>query len=102
MGVRLVLRIMQPPPISPPNTWAARTATMLHHAFYAAIIGQACMGFLASYVWFGIAPYHVIGSRIILAMVALHFAAAAWHALVARDDPLDRMLLPRRKSAGNL
>ncbi|MBB4482268.1 hypothetical protein GGE46_004881 [Rhizobium etli] len=75
---------------------------MLHHAFYAAIIGQACMGFLASYVWFGIAPYHVIGSRIILAMVALHFAAAAWHALVARDDPLDRMLLPRRKSAGNL
>ncbi|WP_064685747.1 cytochrome b [Rhizobium bangladeshense] len=102
MGVRLVLRIMQPPRISPPNTWAARAATMLHHAFYAAIIGQACMGFVASYVWFGIAPYHVIGSRIILAMVALHFAAAAWHALVARNDTLDRMLLPRRKSAGNL
>ncbi|MGO8197683.1 hypothetical protein ACC786_38435, partial [Rhizobium ruizarguesonis] len=58
----------------------------LHHAFYAAIIGQDCMGFVASYFWFGIAPYHVVGSRIILAMVALHLAAAIWHTLVVRDE----------------
>ncbi len=61
------------------------------------------MGFVASYFWFGIAPYHVVGSRIILAMVALHLAAAIWHTLVVRDETVDRMLLPRRKrSADNL
>jgi cytochrome b561 len=97
MGARLVLRILQPPEIGAPGTWSGRAATALHHAFYAAIIGQACMGLVASYVWFAIAPYHVVGSRIILAMVALHLAAAIWHTLVVRDDTVDRILLPRRK-----
>ncbi|PDT21282.1 cytochrome b [Rhizobium hidalgonense] len=97
MGIRLVLRIMQPPQTSARRTWAGRAATALHHAFYAAIIAQACMGFVASYFWFGIAPYHVAGSRIILAMVALHFAATAWHTLVARDETVDRMVFPRSK-----
>lgn len=97
MGMRLALRIFQPPESTAPGTWTGRIATALHRAFYAVIIGQACMGFVASYFWFGIAPYHVIGSKIILAMVALHLAAAAWHTLVARDETVDRMLLPRRK-----
>ncbi|MDR9772966.1 cytochrome b/b6 domain-containing protein [Rhizobium hidalgonense] len=97
MGVRLVLHVLQPSEASVPGTWAGRAATVLHHAFYAAIIGQACMGFVASYFWFGIAPYHVIGSRIILAMVALHLAAAAWHTLIARDETVDRIVFPRRK-----
>ncbi|MBY5774649.1 hypothetical protein HFN63_31885 [Rhizobium leguminosarum] len=51
----------------------------------------------ASYFWFGIAPYHLVGSRIILAMVALHLAAAIWHTVVARDETVDRMVFPRRK-----
>ncbi|MGO4116367.1 cytochrome b [Rhizobium ruizarguesonis] len=103
MGVRLVLRVLHPPETGSPGTWTGRAAATLHHAFYAAIIGQACMGFVASYFWFGIAPYHVVGSRIILAMVALHLAAAIWHTLVVRDETVDRMLLPRRKrSADNL
>jgi cytochrome b561 len=55
------------------------------------------MGFVASYLWFVIAPYHVIGSRIMLGMVALHLAAAAWHTLVVRDDTVDRMVFSRRK-----
>ncbi|WP_064710694.1 cytochrome b [Rhizobium bangladeshense] len=97
MGLRLVLRVVQPPQTNQPSTWAGRAATMLHYAFYAAIIGQACTGFLASYFWFRIAPYHVVGSKIILAMVALHFAAAAWHTLVARDETVDRIVFPRRK-----
>ncbi|MBB3352661.1 cytochrome b561 [Rhizobium sp. BK049] len=97
MAVRLILRILQPTEAIIPGTWTGRVATALHHAFYAAIIAQACMGFVASYFWFGIAPYHVAGSRIILAMVALHVAAAAWHTLVARDETVDRMVFPRRK-----
>ena len=107
MGLRLVLRLLQPPetsgPGSWPGSWAERAAKALHYGFYAAIIGQACMGFVASYLWFAIAPYHVVGSQIILAMVALHLAAAAWHTLVARDETVDRMVFPRRKrSAENL
>ena len=97
MGVRLVLRLLQPPETNGPNSWAERAAKALHYGFYAAIIGQACMGFVASYLSFAIAPYHVIGSKIILAMVALHLAAAAWHTLVARDETVDRMVFSRRK-----
>jgi cytochrome b561 len=66
----------------------------LHLAFYAAIIGQASLGFVASYLWFGVAPLHVAGSWVILSMVAIHVAAAAWHTLVLRDDTLDRMAPP--------
>ncbi|MBY5359840.1 hypothetical protein HFO97_07570 [Rhizobium leguminosarum] len=49
MGVRLVLRLLQPVETRPPGRWAGRAATALHHAFYGAIIAQACMGFVASY-----------------------------------------------------
>ena len=99
MGMRLVLRILRPTEPTAPGTWAARAATALHHAFYAAIIAQACMGFVASYFWYGIAPYHVVGSKVILAMVALHLAAAVWHTLVARDETVDRMIIPRQKQS---
>jgi cytochrome b561 len=103
MAIRLVLRIISPAEPRPSNSLPDRIARVLHHGFYAAIIGQASMGFIASYLWFGIAPYHVLGSRIILAMVALHFAAAAWHTLVAKDETLDRIILPRSDaSAKNL
>ncbi|MGO8083061.1 cytochrome b [Rhizobium leguminosarum] len=103
MAIRLVLRIISRPQSSPSNSVPDRIGRVLHHGFYAAIIGQASMGFIASYLWFGIAPYHVLGSKIILAMVALHFAAAAWHTLVAKDETLDRMILPRSDaSAKNL
>lgn len=60
------------------------------------------MGFVASYLWFGIAPCHAIGSKIILAMIALHVTAAAWHTLVLQDGTVDRMIFPRtRQSADN-
>ncbi|MBY3199598.1 hypothetical protein HFO23_31760 [Rhizobium laguerreae] len=49
MGVRLVLRLLQPPETSVPRSWSGRAAAALHHAFYAAIIGQAFMGIVASY-----------------------------------------------------
>jgi cytochrome b561 len=73
-----------------------RLARVMHFAFYAAVIAQAAMGFVASYFWFGIAPVHVLGSRVILALLALHIAAAAWHTFVWRDETVDRMTFPRR------
>lgn len=67
-------------------------ARALHLGFYAALIGQAALGFTASYLTFAVAPLHVIGSQVILAMLALHVAAALLHA-VRRDGVLGRMLV---------
>ena len=90
MGVRLLVRLFRGVPAEKqsPSAIAARA---LHLAFYAVIIGQACLGFVASYLTFSVAPLHVAGSWIILGMVAIHVAAAVWHTLVLKDDTIDRM-----------
>jgi cytochrome b561 len=85
-------------PAERPTTPAAMAARALHLGFYAAIIGQACLGFVASYLTFSVAPLHVVGSWVILGMVALHVAAAAWHTLVLKDETLDRMTHPADRS----
>ncbi|ANL49500.1 cytochrome b561 protein (plasmid) [Rhizobium phaseoli] len=96
MGVRLLLRIMRPPAPQSPASWRQKAATALHHALYAAILVQAGLGFVTSYLWFGTAAYHVALAKIILLIVTLHFGAAAWHTLVLKDETLDRMIFPRR------
>jgi cytochrome b561 len=96
MGVRLLARLFSGAPTYPKSP-SATAARALHLAFYAAIIGQACLGFVASYLTFSVAPLHVAGSWIILGMVAAHVAAAVWHTLVLKDDTIDRMArLPRK------
>jgi hypothetical protein len=65
----------------------------IHFGLYGIL--QATFGFIASYLTFSVAPLHVIGSNVILLMVALHFEANVWHTLIARDDTLDRMITPR-------
>ncbi|QRM45121.1 cytochrome b/b6 domain-containing protein [Rhizobium sp. BG4] len=95
MVLRLLLRVLQPP--SPRKRLKGQhlAAALLHGSMYVAIIFQAALGVVASYVTFAVAPLHVIGSNVILAVVGLHFVAAAWHTLVRRDATLDRMMLPR-------
>lgn len=101
MGVRLLVRVFGGAPSETPRTPAAVAAKLLHLGFYAAIIAQASLGFVASYLTFSVAPLHVIGSWVILAMVAMHVVAAFWHTVVLKDDTLDRMtpLSRRNKSA---
>ena len=94
MGLRLVVRLRRPRVVWRQDMMSL-AALALHWAFYAAVIGQASLGFVASYLWFGVAPLHVAGAWIILGMVGLHIAAAFWHALVKKDDVLDRMLPAR-------
>lgn len=90
MGVRLLVRLLRGVRNEGrlPSAIAART---MHLAFYAAIIGQACLGFVASYLTFSVAPLHVAGSWIIFVMVAVHVGAAVWHTVVLKDDTIDRM-----------
>ena len=97
MGVRLIVRLVGGR-IATPDTRMAKAAQALHLAFYAAIIGQASLGFVASYLTFSVAPLHVAGSWIILGMVAVHVGAAAWHTLVLKDDTIDRMMRPQNKN----
>lgn len=98
MAIRLVIRLRRPTAL-PPKDWTGVAALALHWAFYAAVVGQAALGFVASYVWFGVAPLHVVGAWVILGMVALHVAAAFWHTLVWKDETLDRILRPADESA---
>ncbi|WP_028748543.1 cytochrome b [Rhizobium mesoamericanum] len=95
MVMRLFLRIMQPPSGSASSTGTELLAKALHVCFYGAIIAQAALGFVASYLTFSVAPLHVIGSKMILTIVAIDFTAAAWHTLIKRDGTIDRMILPR-------
>lgn len=97
MGVRLIARLFGGR-MGSPETRMAMAARALHLAFYAAIIGQASLGFVASYLTFSVAPLHVAGSWIILGMVTVHVAAAAWHTLVLKDGTLDRMTRPANKN----
>lgn len=97
MVVRLLLRwwLGGLTPRVPGGGPAEHAARALHLGFYGALIGQAALGFTASYITFAVAPLHVIGSKMILAMLALHVAAAAVHA-ARRDGVVMRMLSARR------
>lgn len=96
MAARLLIRFLFPPTPVHGGSRTAIAAQLLHFAFYAAIIAQAALGFVASYIWFGVAPWHVVIAKIILGMVAIHFLAAVWHTLIRKDETLDRMVVPRR------
>lgn len=96
MMARLCIRCMSAP-VKRTNSkrYPEILADLLHSDFYAAIIGQATMGVIASYIWFGIAPYHVLGLKLILGLLAVHLLAATWHTFVSRDATVDRMIIPR-------
>jgi cytochrome b561 len=99
MGIRLLVRMFCGVPDYGSKSPSAIAARALHLAFYAVINGQACLGFVASYLAFSVAPLHVAGSWIILGMVAIHVAAVVWHTLVLKDDTIDRMArLPAKTS----
>lgn len=101
MCVRLLVRVFWAAPAARLTSPMSIAARALHLAFYAAIIGQAGLGFVASYLTFSVAPLHVVGSWVILGLVAVHVAAAAWHTLVLKDDTLDRMSRsPNKRVAG--
>ena len=100
IGVLMVLRLFLRwrshgiVPVLRRESRASAAARLLHLAFYAVLLGQAAIGFIASYITFSIAPLHVFGANLILAMLVLHIGAAIIHA-VMRDSVLIRILRPR-------
>ena len=68
-------------------------AAVGHWGIYAAPAVQAASGFVASYLWLGAVAIHKAAWNVTLVLVALHVAAAAWHAL--RGDGVIGSMRPR-------
>ena len=118
MVFRLGWRIAHRPPALPAMpAWQARLARVTHVALYVALIVQPIAGYLGSVwsgypvKWFGItlpawgsksamlkdamSEVHLVTSFVLLTLVALHVAGAAYHALRG-DGLLARMGFSRR------
>jgi len=100
----------KPGPVAGSPRWQARTAQAVHVLFYIVILGMIASG-IGMIVLSGAAPFifggksallpdfwkyppripHAIGARLLLALLALHFAAALYHHFIRRDGLLWRM-----------
>jgi cytochrome b561 len=117
MLVRLFVRMRtrHPAPATAGNPLLDRIAWASHRMFYVAVIGMAGSGlFMAVQAglfgivfgghgslppdfWvFSVRTVHYAFSRLLIALITLHVAAALFHALVLRDGLLRRMFFGRR------
>ena len=96
MVIRLALRLRVGAPLpGVARGRSTRLAQVAHAAFYAVLVTEGVTGAVASYLWWPISAVHVILFKILLGLVAVHVAAAVWHALVLKDAVAGRMG-PRR------
>ena len=76
--------------------WQTKAAYAVHWALYLSVLGQASTGFVASYLWKGAVPFHLMFWNLILTLVSLHVLAAAYH-LVCGDGVVRNMVVWRPK-----
>jgi cytochrome b561 len=111
MLVRLAVRLStaHPPRVATGHALADRLAPAVHWALYAVAIAMAVSGMVMSRqsglpdAVFGSGPMpadfaglparaaHGLLSKLLMALILLHVAAAAWHQLVRRDGVMARM-----------
>jgi cytochrome b561 len=117
MLVRLVVRVRtdRPPDASTGSPGLDRLAWWSHRLLYAAVIAMALSGLVMALqtrlpwiifahqghlprdFWaFPIRTVHYALSRILIALIALHIAGAAYHTFIRRDHLLRRMFFGRR------
>ena len=117
MLVRLFVRTRtrHPAPATAGNPLLDRIAWASHRVFYVAVIGMAASGLVMAMqaglfgivfgghgslppdFWvFSLRTVHYAFSRLLIALIVLHVAAALFHALVLRDGLLRRMFFGRR------
>lgn len=101
--VRLAWRLTHPAPLLPADMGVVQrlAARATHGLLYLAILVQPALGLVAITAFgktLGRWPrdLHVALTNVILALIALHVAAALWHQFVRRDGVLARMLPGRR------
>jgi cytochrome b561 len=90
---RLVLRLWfgAPSPEGARRSIAARIVQGVHFAFYAVLVAEGVTGAVASYFWWPISAAHVVLFKVLLALVAIHVAAALWHEFVRKDAVMRRV-----------
>ncbi|WP_386680490.1 cytochrome b [Loktanella sp. R86503] len=93
LGLRQTTRI--PPPPAAPGAIQA-IARMTHLLFYALLIGMPLFGAAA---WFipsaPLGAVHAGASKLLIALIALHLAGAAYHHFIAGDTSVLRRMLTR-------
>lgn len=93
--LRILMRLMVGAPSAPQNVhrFIQMLAVANHFALYAVLLALPATGFLARYIDFNaFGPIHVALTRLLLALIVAHVAAALWHMLVRRDSVMSRML----------
>ncbi|MCC6001515.1 MAG: cytochrome b [Pararhodobacter sp.] len=111
LAVRLTTR--RPAPVDTGNSLINRLAPVTHWALYVLAFAMALSGMAFSRAaglpdavfGDGAMPagfdhparvVHTIASRLLMALIALHVAAALWHQFIRRDGLMARMALRRR------
>ncbi|THD74211.1 MAG: cytochrome b [Bradyrhizobium sp.] len=118
MVVRLIWRSVNPAPALPADTprWQRIAARISHWALYLVTILVATLGWAHSGAhkpdyadWFGLfrvpqitspdkaaadafEERHIFMAYVLLALIAIHFAAALWHYFIKRDRVMARMI----------
>jgi cytochrome b561 len=118
MVVRLIWRGINPTPALPPDTlpWQRIAARVSHWSLYIVTVVVAMLGWAHSGAhtpdyssWFGLfhvpqitspdkaaadayEDRHILFAYVLLALIAIHIAAALWHHFVKRDRVVVRMI----------
>lgn len=72
-------------------------ALWTHRAFYAVLIVLPMLGSAAAAGVATAATAHVVLTRVLLALIALHVIGALWHLVVRRDGVMRSILVPQRE-----
>jgi cytochrome b561 len=96
VATRLGLRLVQGAPEPIGNRRAAMVARLAHAFSYLLLLAVPVTGLMAVYVSDEIGDIHTLGQPLFIAFLALHVLGAIYHHVVAKDDTLRRMLMPRR------
>jgi cytochrome b561 len=90
--LRIALRLLARRADAPLRTTGRENvAAAFHWAIYLSLISQAATGFITSYFWGPAGQVHVMIRNVTLALVAVHVAAATFHAF-RRDGVAGRMV----------
>lgn len=72
-------RLGVPPPIVSEGAGRAFAARTVHYAFYVVLVLQGVTGAIAAYFWWPMSALHQLLFDVLLALIAVHFLAAAYH-----------------------
>ena len=96
VAVRLVVRMVSGAPPAVDDGLAGKAAAGLHLLFYVLLVAAPVSGLLGYYLGDPWGELHQLAKPAFIVLVAIHAAAALYHAFVLRDATLRRMMVPAR------